>query len=38
VELVAVHVRQVEVVEGEEELVGEYEVEGVLVVEVVALL
>jgi len=38
VELVVVHVRQVEVVEEEEELVDGYEVEVVLVVEVVALL
>jgi hypothetical protein len=38
VELVVVPVRQVEVVEEEEELVDGYEVEVVLVVEVVALL
>ena len=38
VELVVVHVRQVEVVEEEVELVDEHEVELVLVVEVVVLL
>jgi hypothetical protein len=38
VELVVVHVRQVEVVEDEEELVDRYEVEVMVVVEVVALL
>jgi len=38
VELVVVHVRQVEVVEGEEELVDEHEVEAVVVAEVDALL
>jgi len=38
VELVVVHVKQVEVVEGQEELVDEHEVEAVVAVEVVALL
>jgi hypothetical protein len=38
VKLVIVHVKQVEVVEEEEELVGEHEVEMVVGVQVVALL